>query len=133
MEDYNYDYTIGSITRTKLLPIEEEYEEPVVVFLEINSMNNLLSTGAFIISLNLENYLKSGDKDGDLDIKDDFLGIKSCGRKTIEVDEARVRFNKESEKYEVYVRLGEIDMVSKKFVLKGKIFNSLEDIACQGK
>lgn len=128
MEDYNYDYTIGSITRTKLLPIEEEYEEPVVVFLEINSMNNLLSTGAFIISINLEDYLRSGDKDGYLDIKDDFLGIKSCGIKTIEVDEARVRFNKESEKYEVYVRLGETDMVSKKFIWKGKVFNNLEDI-----
>ena len=132
MEDYNYDYTIGSITRTKLLPTEEESDEPVVVFLEINSMNNLLSTGAFIISINLEDYLRSGDKDGYLDIKDDFLGIKSCGRKTIEVDEARVRFNKESEKYEVYVRLGEIDMVSKKFVLKGRIFNNLEDAVFQG-
>jgi hypothetical protein len=128
MEDYNYDYTIGSITRTKLLPTEEESDEPVVVFLEINSMNNLLSTGAFIISINLEDYLRSGDKDGYLDIKDDFLGIKSCGIKTIEVDEARVRFNKESEKYEVYVRLGETDMVSKKFIWKGKVFNNLEDI-----
>ena len=128
MEDYNYDYTIGSITRTKLLPTEEESDEPVVVFLEINSMNNLLSTGAFIISINLEDYLGSGDKDGYLDIKDDFLGIKSCGIKTIEVDEARVRFNKESEKYEVYVRLGETDMVSKKFIWKGKVFNNLEDI-----
>lgn len=131
MEDYNYDYTIGSITRTKLLPTEEESDEPVVVFLEINSMNNLLSTGAFIISINLEDYLRSGDKDGYLDIKDDFLGIKSCGIKTIEVDEARVRFNKEPEKYEVYVRLGEIDMVSKKFVWKGRIFNNLEDVVCQ--
>jgi hypothetical protein len=131
MEDYNCDYTIGSITRTKLLPIEEESDEPVVVFLEIKSMNNLLSTGAFIISLNLENYLKSGKKDEDIDIKDDFLGIKSYGRKTIEVDEARVRFNKESEKYEVYVRLGETDMVSKKFVLKGKVFNNMEDLVCQ--
>ena len=97
MEDHNYDYTIGSITRTKLFPIEEGYDEPVVVFLEIKSMNDLLSTGAFIISLDLENYLKSGEKDKDIDIKDDFLGIKSYGRKTIEVDEAKVRFNKESE------------------------------------
>lgn len=128
MEDYNYDYTIGSITRTKLLPTEEESDEPVVVFLEINYMNNLLSTGAFMISINLEDYLRSGDKDGYLDIKDDFLGIKSFGIKTIEVDEARVRFNKESEKYEVYVRLGETDMVSKKFIWKGKVFNNLEDI-----
>mgnify|MGYP000982843712 CR=1 FL=1 len=128
MEDYNYDYTIGSITRTKLLPTEEESDEPVVVFLEINYMNNLLSTGVFMISINLEDYLRSGDKDGYLDIKDDFLGIKSCGIKTIEVDEARVRFNKESEKYEVYVRLGETDMVSKKFIWKGKVFNNLEDI-----
>ena len=131
MEDYNYDYTIGSITRTKLFPIEEGYDEPVVVFLEIKSMNYLLSTGAFIISLDLENYLKSGEKDKDIDIKDDFLGIKSYGRKTIEVDEAKVRFNKESEKYEVYVRLGETDMVSKKFVWKGRVFNSLEDMVCQ--
>lgn len=131
MEDYNYDYTIGSITRTKLFPIEEGYDEPVVVFLEIKSMNDLLSTGAFIISLDLENYLKSGEKDKDIDIKDDFLGIKSYGRKTIEVDEAKVRFNKESEKYEVYVRLGETDMVSKKFVWKGRVFNSLEDMVCQ--
>jgi hypothetical protein len=131
MEDHNYDYTIGSITRTKLFPIEEGYDEPVVVFLEIKSMNDLLSTGAFIISLDLENYLKSGEKDKDIDIKDDFLGIKSYGRKTIEVDEAKVRFNKESEKYEVYVRLGETDMVSKKFVWKGRVFNSLEDMVCQ--
>lgn len=131
MEDHNYDYTIGSITRTKLFPIEEEYDEPVVVFLEIKYMNDLLSTGAFIISLDLENYLKSGEKDKDIDIKDDFLGIKSYGRKTIEVDEAKVRFNKESEKYEVYVRLGETDMVSKKFVWKGRVFNSLEDMVCQ--
>ena len=131
MEDHNYDYTIGSITRTKLFPIEEGYDEPVVVFLEIKSMDDLLSTGAFIISLDLENYLKSGEKDKDIDIKDDFLGIKSYGRKTIEVDEAKVRFNKESEKYEVYVRLGETDMVSKKFVWKGRVFNSLEDMVCQ--
>lgn len=131
MEDHNYDYTIGSITRTKLFPIEEGYDEPVVVFLEIKSMNDLLSTGAFITSLDLENYLKSGEKDKDIDIKDDFLGIKSYGRKTIEVDEAKVRFNKESEKYEVYVRLGETDMVSKKFVWKGRVFNSLEDMVCQ--
>lgn len=131
MEDHNYDYTIGSITRTKLFPIEEGYDEPVVVFLDIKSMNDLLSTGAFIISLDLENYLKSGEKDKDIDIKDDFLGIKSYGRKTIEVDEAKVRFNKKSEKYEVYVRLGETDMVSKKFVWKGRVFNSLEDMVCQ--
>lgn len=130
MENYNFDYTIGSITRMKLLPIEET-EEPVVVFLEMKSMNNVLAIGSFILSIDIEDYLKSKERDEDLNIKDDFLGIKSYGRKVIEVDEAKVRFNKESEKYEVYVRLGETDMISKKFFRNGKIFDNLEDAVWQ--
>lgn len=130
MENYNFDYTIGSITRMKLLPTEET-KEPVVVFLEMKSMNNVLAIGSFILSIDIEDYLKSEERDGDLDIKDVFLGIKSYGRKVIEIDEAKVRFNKESEKYKVYVRLGDTDMISKKFSRNGKIFDNLEDAVWQ--
>jgi hypothetical protein len=130
MEDYNFNE--NAITAPDLLKNVDdgdEDEDLVIAFLDTEYTDN---AKVVLLTEDICNYLKSGEKDRDLYIDGDIFGVLYLGETDVAYGVgANVRFNVESGKYEVHVRLGETDMISKKFFRNGKIFDNLEDAVCQ--
>ena len=124
MEDYNFNE--NAITMPDLLKIEEDTGDLVVAFIDKKYMDD--AKAVFQLSEDLCNYLKSGEKDRDFHIEPVTLGVWSRGVEVIEEVSANVRFNVESGKYELYVRIRDTDLATEKFIKKEKVFNNLEDI-----
>lgn len=124
----------GPRTLTEILSMNLK-EDIVLVFFKYIPHNVSSSVLNMKISPEIESFILSGEKDKELDISNNLTTNTFT-----EFDEAKIRFNKESEKYEVYLLIKDLDIlpcikdkegtyeeVSYRFSRSGKVYDNLKD------